>query len=206
MLNRIKSTLGLLKISPHMSPDEVEFFHSCLSGVSKYFEFGTGGSTIAAFDYFMKNKVDFEIHGVDSDPKWINTITKQCHHDRRINLYHSDIGPLEEWGWPVDKIPNHITWTDYPTSISRNAHSSDFDLVLIDGRFRVACLIQTLLTCPQTTRILIHDYAGRPEYHIIESWCDIIASRDQLSLFSIQNQLSTEDLIINFEQFWRDPR
>jgi hypothetical protein len=44
------------------------------------------------------------------------------------------------------------------------------DLYLIDGRFRVACFMETLMRCKPDAVLLMHDYAPRPEYHVVEQF------------------------------------
>ena len=42
------------------------------------------------------------------------------------------------------------------------------DVVLIDGRFRVACFLYALIHTKPGTVIIFDDYADRPEYHVVE--------------------------------------
>ena len=59
-------------------------------------------------------------------------------------------------------------------------------VVLVDGRFRVACFLKMLKSmAPQdlnSTQILIHDYE-RPEYHVIEEFAELVGRRGRLALF-----------------------
>ena len=49
------------------------------------------------------------------------------------------------------------------------------DLILVDGRFRVACVLESLLSLSplSETQILLDDYVGRPEYGVVEQYADI---------------------------------
>ena len=41
-------------------------------------------------------------------------------------------------------------------------------MVLIDGRFRVACFLFSLLNAKKDSIIIFDDYMNRSEYHVVE--------------------------------------
>jgi hypothetical protein len=67
------------------------------------------------------------------------------------------------------------------------------DLVLVDGRFRVACVLQALLTVP-TARILVHDFWQRPAYHIVLQYTTVLDRADTMVL--LQRMPSVDDAAI----------
>ena len=48
-------------------------------------------------------------------------------------------------------------------------HEQHPDLVVIDGRWRNACFLATLLFVQKKTLVLWDDYLDRPQYHLFES-------------------------------------
>ena len=44
------------------------------------------------------------------------------------------------------------------------------DIILIDGRFRVACGLDIFNKIRNDTIVLIHDYINRKSYHILEDY------------------------------------
>jgi len=48
------------------------------------------------------------------------------------------------------------------------------DLILIDGRFRVACCLHCYNIIDKNTCIIFDDFLNRPEYHIVLDYYDII--------------------------------
>ena len=58
-------------------------------------------------------------------------------------------------------------WPDYHGSIWIRAESSDADLYMVDGRFRVACFMQVLLHSRRDALIMIYDFDFRNEYHVV---------------------------------------
>ncbi|MFP3608398.1 hypothetical protein SB753_41840, partial [Paraburkholderia sp. SIMBA_053] len=72
---------------------ERQLFLSSLKKAKRYFEFGSGGSTVWAV------KEGLTVYGVESDAKWVSalkgTLGQQC------QVEAVDIGPTKEWGFPT---------------------------------------------------------------------------------------------------------
>lgn len=96
----------------------------------------------------------------------------------RLRFEHADIGPTRKWGRPVNqssiaKRPNY--------SGAVFATDRAWDLVLVDGIFRVACVAAALLQSPKT-RVLVHDFWRRKRYRPLLDYCDVIETANQLVL------------------------
>ena len=80
---------------------------------------------------------------------------------------------------------------------------SIYDLILVDGRFRVACTLQSILNCQnnKNLKILIHDYSFRDEYQIVEKYLNRDESINSLYVFSIKEQIDKDDLVKDYELF-----
>ena len=114
-----------------------------------------------------------------------------------------DCGELEEWGRPKtyekrENFQNYINaiW-QYP--------SFKPDLILIDGRFRVACFLTSLLNSNPGTKIIFDDYFDRAQYHIVEEFIQPIGKCGRQALFIVPMEefetLSIEKIkleILNF--------
>lgn len=55
----------------------------------------------------------------------------------------------------------------------RAAERADIDLVMIDGRFRVACCLKCFALLNDACNILFDDFLDRPHYHIVLDYFDI---------------------------------
>ncbi|MDR1125613.1 MAG: hypothetical protein LBM64_06080 [Deltaproteobacteria bacterium] len=167
---------------PKMTAGDIDLLVKITPRDGAVLEFGCGGST----QFFFENGVR-KLCSVESDRQWIETLMENPvvsvnHKYGRWLPYHADIGPVGEWGNPVSKKPA-VCWLDYHQSCWEKFGGNDFDLVLIDGRFRVACLCQTLLRCPPDTGIAFHDFWDRPEYHVVLDFVDVLGRSEKLGLF-----------------------
>lgn len=179
----------LLPQAPHMSETERALFKKALTGAKSYFEFGSGGSTVWAVREGMVVK------GVESDANWVNALKQELGENCQIEAV--DIGPTREWGYPVSTA-NSLKFANYSHAIKD--HDTPFDLILVDGRFRVACTataIQHILDhhrSPEDARIFIHDFWNRPTYHIVLEFLDTLERADTAGLFKLKPGITHEDL------------
>lgn len=94
-----------------------------------------------------------------------------------------DIGRTGMWGWPTSK-QFKPEWRNVPLAIT-DQPKDHFDVVLVDGRFRVACALQALPHVKADGGILIfHDYYNRKGYYgSIEKWYEPVARGNVLGVF-----------------------
>ena len=76
-------------------------------------------------------------------------------------------------------------WKRYALAPWHNDTSFLPDLVLIDGRFRVACALTTIkyLTNKVDFEILVDDYGDRPEYREIEKYVQLTSMQGRMAVF-----------------------
>ena len=134
-----------------MTPKEVELFKSYVLNAISYFEYGCGGSTVLVNSY---PNIKYMV-SVDSCSEWIKKTTRQISNSVKVNFYYVDInGSCEGWGAPIDNS-KMCDWIKYPSSILEQ--KEDFDLILVDGRFRVSCCAAAAIKMSKDSILLLHD-------------------------------------------------
>uniref|UniRef100_Q07SM7 Uncharacterized protein n=1 Tax=Rhodopseudomonas palustris (strain BisA53) TaxID=316055 RepID=Q07SM7_RHOP5 len=128
--------------------------------IGVYGEYGIGQSTKWIF-----NNTRAKIISVDTSLGWVNRIKSEIGPTDRVDLRWTDVGPVGEWGRPISYERRQI-FSEYVASIWR--HSQKPEMVLIDGRFRVACFLTSILHGSPGTPVFFDDYVNRPHYHIVE--------------------------------------
>lgn len=142
-----------------------------LRAASAYFEFGMGGSSLLAVRAGIKEMVS-----IDSDGAWVDAvrahpeIASRCA-EGSVSILHADIGPVADWGRPADRSAVR-KWSAYlSTGWSEWARRGTLpDLVLVDGRFRVACCLSVAAACahlpPENAPlVLLHDVDDKRAYY-----------------------------------------
>ena len=160
---------------PMMSSEEIKIFEKYLSRATNYLEYGSGGSTVFACNFPLR------IKSIDSDSEWASKIQKET----RAEIIYINLGKTNNCGTPLE---NKHLWPIY----SQN-YSEEFDLVLIDGRFRVACFLDICLKSGNPL-ILWHDFLNRSEYHIILQFVTVIESVDTLVVLKINKDLNLDEM------------
>ncbi|HBU20150.1 MAG TPA: hypothetical protein DEF32_17825 [Hydrogenophaga sp.] len=184
-----------------MSNEEMRVFDEEIKDAKYYLEFGLGGSTIRAI---QRSKAI--IHTVESSTDWVKEMRRYLlvrqHEKRRLRIFSVDIGPVLEWGYPKsDNFKN--SFETYSSGIFQSIDCSQIDLILVDGRFRVACTLKSILECQvnSSVKILIHDFWNRPQYHTVLQYLDIVKKVDTIGLFSIKNGIDRESLLRDYEVY-----
>ena len=146
-----------------MPPEAVARLTEALRTSSCYLEYGSGGSTVLAASLNVAPLI-----AVESDKEWQKLVRNRLggDSDQRF-LLHADIGPTKSLGYPVstEHWGKFHTYPMMPWDLCR-ARGLAPDLVLVDGRFRVACFLATILFARPGCVILFDDYAERPFYHL----------------------------------------
>lgn len=172
-------------MEPLMSRAERYLFYQLIGKATNYEEFGSGGSTVVA----LKRDNIKRIHTVESAKDWITMLSKRkdvsgAISNGRMKFVHADIGPTASFGNP--KNDSHKTqWPAYSGSASEDA--SRFDLVFVDGRFCVACILKALQRVPPEERrkvtFAMHDYTNRQWYHVVEEFLNPVERSGTLQVF-----------------------
>ena len=96
---------------------------------------------------------------------FISTITKKS---LSLEFIHADIGPTKELGYPEESTEKAIL-LNYTNGVWDKLKFKCFipDLILIDGRFRVATFLMALIHSPGS-KVIFDDYMNREHYKVIE--------------------------------------
>jgi hypothetical protein len=206
---RLKSELGRIPVpdTPHMEPAGLACFAKYLADSRVYLEWGSGGSTMLACAGARR------VVSVDSDPVFLRRVK---HKVRRLQLpakaqfVHANIGLVRAWGNPEFTAPTRRrlrSWKRYARAPWTRFDDGVLpDLVLIDGRFRVACAMETLLRCAgHPCTLIVDDYVDRPEYHALDQFLEIIETTGRLIVARARPDklAACRDAIAPFYADWR---
>jgi hypothetical protein len=127
---------------PHLDEPAQATFESLLQKCEFYLEFGSGGSTV------MADRLGIRGLSVECDRFYAAAVRNVLSQQSTIEIIDVDIGITREWGKPIARYRSKrrlAKWSRYsnaPFEILKQR--GDFpDFVLIDGRFRRACALNT---------------------------------------------------------------
>tara|TARA_B100000900_G_scaffold268860_1_gene229530 strand:- start:232 stop:804 length:573 start_codon:yes stop_codon:yes gene_type:complete len=167
-------------------------FKSYLKNCNIYFEYGVGDSTI-----WVLENTSSRIISVDTDKKWIKKIDISKN-KKRINLNWINLGDLGNWG-----RPKSYKYRKYFNDYINNVWKFDLkaDVILIDGRFRVACFLFSLINSKEDSIIIFDDYINRPHYHVVEEVIKMHENCGRQAIFKVPstfNKKLAKELLNNF--------
>ncbi len=163
--------------------DEGELVAREYAKASNILEYGSGGSTVLA-----ARSTNARILSIESDRVWANNLTNFLEQERigtdRVVVHWANIGPTGKWGYPKDQS----RWRKYPSYALYPWEKCEFspDVVLIDGRFRLACLAATVMFAAKPTTILFDDYYQRNVYQTAEKVIRPVQSVGRMAKFEIE--------------------
>jgi hypothetical protein len=199
MIPLLKSSFA--EIPPRMSRAEAARYASMLQRAETVIEYGAGGTTLLAVKSGVKRIVSIE-----ADPKWLSRLRRNwrirlAEIGGRLDLRYVNIGPVKRWSMPEGETGRPL-WPAYPIAPWGTGISAD--LVLVDGRFRVACIAQTVLNSPSAT-IAVHDFWDRPYYHDALQILDEVSRAGTLGVFTAKPD-TRQQAVQLFDRFCFDPR
>ncbi len=80
------------------------------------------------------------------------------------------------------------------------------DVVLIDGRFRVACFLTVMLRATKPVTVLFDDYHKRPEYHWIEEFGAPVDRARRMARFEVTPRSFPPEAMTRILRAFVDPR
>ena len=167
-----------------------------LAGRASLLQFGCGNSTLIAARQAQK------IVSVDSDAAWLAEVGANLARAAiDFTPFHADIGPTGDHGYPTDDRRAR-DWPRYHVDVWRRLPASP-DAVLIDGRFRVACLLQAIIHCKPDCIFLFHGFVDRPPYQLVTRHVDVLARVDTLGVLRTKPQVDGKAVLHDlFDHFF----
>jgi hypothetical protein len=200
-----KTYSPLIRKNICMEQTSLRAFEKALKQSKIYLEFGSGGSTLLACRLGVP-----VIHTVETDRDFLRATVDDCRAaDSNVSLYPHlvEIGRTKQWGYPIDESGKH-NWPLYVTHPWTEIMKSGLapDLVLIDGRFRVAAFLYSFALCPRGARIFVDDYRDRKHYHVVERLAKPRAFHGRMAEFRKRREPNMSDCLPLIMRSLFDPR
>lgn len=181
-------------------PEEALFVFQRYSAATAILEYGSGGSTVLAA------QLGKPVVAVESDAAWAARLADRLEREGlAASLHPVDIGPTGDWGRPRS-TEGAARYHRYALSVWDRPDLRHPDLVLIDGRFRAACLAATMLRISRPVTVLFDDYLNRPFYHGVEKLVRRAETVGRMARFEVEPGPIPPDLLTEVIGWFADPR
>lgn len=181
-------------------PNDKQLFYKYLDSATTYFEFGSGGST---FQAAQRENIK-AIYSVESDSQWTAKLKAALADKSNINYICINMKTAPNaLGYP-GRGSTLEDWKKYSDSIVilDAGLREKVDLVLIDGRFRVACALKCFDTISDSCVVIFDDFLNRPHYNVVLNYYEIVEKTADKVLVVLKKKAvasPTRDLIESYE-------
>ncbi|MGD0960195.1 MAG: hypothetical protein ABSB19_10340 [Methylomonas sp.] len=182
------------------SEQATAWFISKLLHCKTYLEWGAGGSTYLAAQHHIP------FIAVESDQDFLHTLKEKIAADGfsepdRQTFIYANIGLTKVWGYPIvigamsqKRQLLFKRYSDFPVIHNPGPFP---DLILVDGRFRVACALKAfkaLNAIQHDWLLLVDDYVDRLVYHEIEKFGKLAGFVGRMAVFDGVNIAALPEL------------
>jgi hypothetical protein len=158
-------------------------------------EWGVGGSSV-----LLRGGVRKRYVGIDTDASWLFKVraafTNSFPSNRgtEVSLVHINMGEVGLWGYPTTCVTSDLV-REYAMQDSESDNLST--LFVVDGRFRVNCLLACAARAKPEDLIFIDDYRSRSIYWLCETFLTRVSFIDRGCLLRLaqENPRPSLDLI-----------
>lgn len=185
-------------VVPHLLNEDRILFEQYLSQIQRYFEFGSGKSTI----YALRFPNIQAIRSIENERNWYQQVKQKVQGHSKVELHYVDTNSDNKpWGYPQTK--NLEKFRNYFQS-----YLSEFnaDLVMIDGRFRVSCCLDLYPKIRPDTLVFFDDFLNRPHYHHVLEYYDIVVTGKVAVVLKKKPKVDLNRLAHSIQQYEMDPR
>ena len=185
---------------PELRANDMKMFYRYLDKATVYFEYGSGGSTYQAN---LRPNIQ-KIYTVESDKTWMDKLNSVIKNNTKITYIYNEMGTKPHtWGYPSGRCLK-TSLTNYSEHIRNlsDEERSKIDLVMIDGRFRVACCLKCFEVINDDCYIIFDDFLNRKNYHIILVYYEIVEKTEDKRMVILRKKKNISipaDLIKNYE-------
>ena len=193
-----------------MPEDEIKLFYKYLDKATNYFEFGSGGSTYQAL---IRDNIK-SIYSIENHKPYyqeLNDKLKNTSYNlKKLNYILINMKTKKNTTGHPSKDSKHedlVKYSRYFRNLDKDIQSN-IDLILIDGRFRSACLLNSFEFINDNTIIIFDDFYGKSPprekyYNIVLDYFEIIEKIGRLVVLKKKNvEKPIDNIIIKYETEW----
>lgn len=193
---------------PRLPPAALAQWEFEVSRCETYLEYGAGGSTLTAAG------MAHTVVTVDTDKHFLERVSKRVTGKAKLYPVHVDIGLTRAWGRPLVTLRTRkrlTRWCRYPAAPWEVLSQLSVlpEVVFVDGRFRVASVLESFLQLPDDADccFMVDDFEGRERFYwpILE-FARSVSRHDRMISFRRGERFDRERCRRMLEYVYADPR
>jgi hypothetical protein len=206
-LQNFSRTVDIGNVTLRMALPEALTWAQYLLTSRRYLEWGIGGSTaFAAWFLQQQGSPLISVHAVESSKHWVQSLPRQsvalhrAIEAKQLVIHTADLGKVGKWERPAEWFTRDAKLRNDQASMYSDPRGATccFDMVLVDGRFREACLLQALRWSHESTVVLLHDFDAKASSEergyerTVRGWYDQVEQSGSMAVLRPKQDAVTE--------------
>ncbi len=161
-------------------------------------EYGCGDLTELACEKTQIQKVvAVESNKALSDEVYQSVIAKE-----KLHMVYANIGEVDATGRPINdlKFKNFHTYMVLPWALADKYLLSP-DTIFINGPFKVASFLYSLICAEEGTVILFNQFFSHPSYEIVRNYCALEKRHGEIAEFIVKKNYVMSDIAAQIAKY-----
>lgn len=174
------------------------FLKKKLESTEYVLQYGCGDATAIACE---ASKVKY-ILAVEANKNIADSIYDTLANKDKLRMMYSNIGDLSESGQPInnERYKDYHQYMIFPWALA-DKYDAMPSLVIIDGQFKVASFLYSLVCAPEGTTILVNGYFDHPEYAVMREYALLESKHGSAAEFTVQKNYAISELTAMIAKF-----
>lgn len=143
-----------------------------------------------------------KVIAVESDKALSDSVYKSIIQKEKLHMVYANLGEIDALGQPtsVEKFKNFHSYMVLPWALA-DKYMLTPDTILINGPFKIACFLYSLICAQEGAVILFNDFFKNPSYEIVRNYCALEKRHGDMGEFVVRKNYVLSDISANIAKY-----
>lgn len=157
----------------------------------------------AAFTQDACNKTNIQkVIAVESNKTLSDSVYQSIVQREKLHMICANIGEVNANGAPAtsEKFKQYHSYMVLPWALA-DKYMLTPDTILINGPFKVACFLYSLICAKEGAVILFNDFFKNPAYEVVRNYCALEKRHGDMAEFIVKKNYVMSDIAANIAKY-----
>lgn len=143
-----------------------------------------------------------KVIAVESNKTLSDSVYQSVVQKEKLHMVYANLGEVSSGGQPVstEKFKNYHTYMVLPWALA-DKYMLIPDTILINGPFKIACFLYSLICAKEGTVILFNDFFKNPAYEMVRNYCALEKRHGDAAEFIVRKNYVMSDIAANIAKY-----
>lgn len=143
-----------------------------------------------------------KVIAVESNKSLSDSVFQSIVQKEKLHMVYANLGEVDASGRPisVEKFKNFHTYMVLPWALADKYMLSP-DTIFINGPFKVACFLYSLICAEEGAVILFNDFFKNPAYEVVRNYCALEKRHGNMAEFVVKKNYVMSDITANIAKY-----